>query len=343
MANIVGQMFFRADNGARDLGWSEDHYIIGAGDDAAAIALLETLAEARSKLLGAGAVINYLRVSDIEVFRDSQVVAGIYPEGVLNLVGGTYVALPFTVTPGDPESVPVPASPAGLAIPSLDVLKGVPPSLLRDVLVDQPQVGFLVRLEAGSPFTNRRSLVLRGMPDGVVNTTTSGPSGLNGVMSANWLKQYLKWQKIMLGGKFGFRCFDPAVKVKPITAWTYDGLRLTMTATIPGLAAVAGDKVRISEVKIAGKKPGTIVTLHGDLVVATNPVADVYYFYSNNPQSPFTNSQLLVPPPPLIALGVCRKLVPIYVPYVKMVGRRWGERKCGIPFDPSHGRVRARR
>lgn len=345
MPDILGQMFFRADNGSRDVGWSEDHWIVGGGDLKNALAMLIDLADARASLLGAGCVINYLRVSASGVFRDSQIASGINPGGLLVFVEkNTYKPIPFAGPPGDPEAPVVPSSPAGFALNDLELVKGIAATRLFDAIVDQPNIGYLTRLELGPPFVGRRSLLLRGMPDGVIVTTSGGPSTANGPLSVNWLKLYNKWGTILLSGKYGMRANDAAEVPKPIAAWTVVGVAPIVVTATTAIAhtLVPGDKVYVSGVKIAGKKPGTIQTLNGSLTVNTTPTPTTVTFLSTNPQSPFVNSSVLENPAPL-ANGTIRKNKKVIAPYVKLVGRRWGDRKCGIPFDPSHGRAKAKK
>lgn len=84
------QIFFTQSlaNG-RAYGWTETHYSITGQTLATALDHLRDLAIARSNLLGASVLIPYLRVSNDNVFRDSQVTGGILPTGS-NLKGPYY-------------------------------------------------------------------------------------------------------------------------------------------------------------------------------------------------------------------------------------------------------------
>lgn len=339
MPSILGQMFFRADNGARDVGWSEDHYIIGAGDLSAALPLLRTLADARAALLGAGAVINYLRVSDVATFRDSQVETGIRPGGILVGQPGNFQLIPLAPDNGNPDSPINPSGINGIAINEPKLLKGVNSIDIPGVLVDQPQVGFLVRLELGSPFTARRALVLRGMPDDVILTNTGGPASVNNTLSANWLKLYREWVLTLTNGRYGMRAQDATAATAAVASWTVDPTTHLVTChTAVNFAAVPGDGVRISGVVIPNNTGG-IKRLNAYVTVLTSPDAKTFTFSSTNPRSPFTTSTILQT---VLVAGNLTRQVKAYQAYTKIVGRRWGERKCGLPFDPVRGRRKAR-
>lgn len=90
---IKGQMFFSQNVGSdstRDYGWSEGVYCITAGNLTQAISDMNALAVVRLGLVGTGATLDYIRVSDNQVLRDSQVLAG------SALPKGTVLSLPVS-------------------------------------------------------------------------------------------------------------------------------------------------------------------------------------------------------------------------------------------------------
>jgi hypothetical protein len=143
MAMIRMQMFFTEEgSGSRGAGWSETHYSFNKVTLTTALADLQTLAEKRVQMLGNQVVCTYLRVSDDEVFNDSQVARGPVP----TVVGG----VPF-YNPAFAPTVP-------------------------DTAADFAYSVALVRITGDTDFY-RRSLYLSGNPDVSQNINNPTPVG----------------------------------------------------------------------------------------------------------------------------------------------------------------------
>lgn len=332
MPPFIGQIFFEEQVGTREAGWSEQHYLIGAGTLPEALDALSSLATLRANLLGAGCEINYLRVSDATIFRDSQVFGGITANFGLKPAGPG----------GRPTVVPSTSPGAGSGlIPGLynnGLASGILPSDTIGLLADQPEVGYLVRLEAGTPFVSRRSLLLRGIPDGITLISSDGPLAGNNPMSANWLDAFTVWVIKMIGGNYGMRVINVAGAnaQKPISSIVVDPISNVVSVFSVGTTYAVGDTVKIRGVKIPAPN-GAPVAFHDTLTVVAAAAGGPYQFISLNPNSPFTTSATFKGVV-FLSRGTIQLVTYTYVPYVKAVGRHWSSRKVGLPFDPFHGR-----
>lgn len=339
MASTIGIMFFESRNGTRSFGWSESHVIIGGDALPAAAAKFGPLVEARANLLGAGATLVEARVSKSDEFRDSVLLDPPPYNGVVIFQGYGKPPVVKPIVPGKPGA----ATPLqGLPLHNIALSTGVLDSQIGDLIVDQPNVGYLVRLQAGAPFVSRRELCLRGMPDGVVKTTSSGPNVMNGQMSVQWLKAFDDWKiQMTAGGRFGMLALNRNAGNKTaITAWTVAGVGNVVTATIPlPFGAIVGDKVQVRGVKIQ-QGPTSIVNYSETLTVDTvDPVLHTYTFIGSKKVSPFYNNDTFKGAS-FADKGTAQKNVTAELPYLKVVGEVWGDRKTGAPFDRPHGRAK---
>lgn len=332
---ILGQMFFTMQNGSRAFGWNEGVYLITAETLPAALVDLQTLVAARAKLLGAGVKVPYLRVSKTDVLNDTQVSSYSNPSSGL-LVNAQGVLSLLTFNANDPRIG------AALSLYNAALGTGLAAAELTGLVVDQPEVGYLLRMEGGSTYTARRPYLLRGMPDGVVRTSSDGPRATNNALSVNWLNAYDEWVAVMKNGKYGFNALDTSGgnPQKDITNWAVANDTNVVTATIPDLNATKGSKVRVSGVKIEGPT-GEAITF-GDLLTVESVTSNAYVFSGGSPGNIFVRSTVLKDNV-IFANGKARRQQYTPLAFNNIVGRRWGSKDTGAPFDPPHGSAKARR
>jgi hypothetical protein len=215
MPNFKCSIFLHSDIN----GWSENWYFSGT-DYSSAMVALQSLADLRQALCGTGVSLDYLRVSDEAIQRDS------------------YVVAPRTVTVPDTS-----ASGGGSFGPKQVVVTWGS--------IDPPSSGVHVRIEATAQYHG--SHTVRGVPDDLI-VWPSGPSNLPG-----WDKAYGKWRSALIGSfSLRVRKQTGANAPLPITQMIPEGAVGTTPArwlfAVPGLGVKEGTKVRV--LKLRGK-PGS--------------------------------------------------------------------------------------
>lgn len=313
---IYGQMFFSCPVGRRRFGWSEGHYLTTAANLPAALTSLKALAMLRVGLLGMRATLDYLRVSDTDVYRDSQVDDGPPPSMLTDAMVLRY----GIVDPG-----PIYNRRLITDIADSGPQKG------KGLASDFPQVGFMVRLEGGTDYRSRRSFIIRGNPDASQNTDDTRPSG------TEWGRRFLDFigsstaVNSLLSGSFGFRALDRAGvnAEKPITA---------MTNVPPYILTIAGHNYAIGDqIRIRGARPKIVAgqpipwTINGLWIVDSIPTPNQTLTLRGYPG-----------PAAFDSFGKASKRVFVVLPYTKMIGRRWSSRRTGNPFDPIRGRSKTK-
>jgi len=342
--NIQGTMFFVEAVGEREYGWSESHALPTANDLKEALNKLALLAIARAKLLGAGAYINYMRVSDVGIFRDSQVANGVWPKAALIFdKQGNGKVVPAPPPPGDPaDATTWTAQPiGGVPLGEPGLAKGVPAADLSDLLADQPDVAVLVRMEGGTaPFKTRRSMLLRGLPDGITWTDTDLPDVRHGILSVNWLRYFDDYTTLLTKGDYGMFGLDQTSPHQLVTGIAVDA-NLNVKWSIQGLNANPGDRVRISGVKVR-VSDGSVKTYAETLTVETGTGAGPFVFSTSNERTKFVQSSFLSGNP-VLSMGQAQVQRVVIFPYTKAVPRHWAKKDTGAPFDRPRGRQKPRR
>lgn len=346
--------FFVESVGAIEYGWTETHYLIGVTDLVQGLNTFRALASDRAALCGAGVVCPYLRVSQPDVFRDSQIFQGVQPKLTLLIPQqgqGVPNIQPIVISGKPTGDTTITIPPDGLPINSTKLPMNVPIVDYEDLIADQPEVGLLVRLEAASAFTTRRSLLLRGIPDGITFTNISAPQAAVSLLSRNWLSLFALFSADLVNGSWGMRAYDPTVLPVPVSAWTVAGANPTVVTALmpPSFAPTVGQKVRISGVRVVQPNLTTKNYSESLVVAGITPVTSgsppttvgqQITFYSAKANSSFMNSSALATN--VVAKGTVRMLNNVYVPYTRVISRRWASRKAGIPFDQQHSRRRRR-
>lgn len=328
--STVATWFFTCDRGRRKYGWSESLIVGGSPDLPNALESANEIAVYRSNLLGAGATLDLVRVSKTDVFRDSDVIRGPYAKAAI-VVPPNAAAAPemvFIAAPGDgtpPLTFPGPP----LFNPALGKAAGED---LEQIICDQPATGLILRMEGPAPFTSRRSYTLRGVPDGIVNTSTNTPSVFNGPVSGAWLGFLDAWVAELKKLNFRFLSNNRGAanpRVDP-TVYEVDVPSLTVSVTIPGLNAQVGQSVRIGGVRFLYAN-GTEGRYSQSLKVDTK-IGDTYTFRGTVIGSPFYQSAKFAQGR-FLAKGKATlntvEEVPITI--VQMVS--WDYKKTGRAFD----------
>lgn len=335
MADILGQMFMNATVGTRQYGWSENHYVLGVSDLPTALNRMSSLAAQRVRLLGAGVSLPYIRVSDRLVFRDSQVAQIAPPPFMLNPAA---VSIATTIIAATQPPTGWPANNGIYNNQMSGELQSV--KELTELRCDFPYSGLLIRLEGGSTFTARRSLILRGNPDVSQHTDIDRPNSgpFNTALNA-----YLAYLTSTAGGaSFGFRVLNAGT---PTTTYVATAVTWTQQMALNGLWQPAitftsvqqppaptnwpvGTRVRIRNLKLSDPA-GNKLNLKGVWTVASNTAGAVT----------FLQMYSLVPFPLIVNGGQSVAQAYTVIPYNKTLSRRWAMRKTGGPFDRPRGKL----
>jgi len=311
MPGVFSQMFFSARVGSRQFGWSEGHYRVTDQALPDALVALQNLADVRKMLCGAGVWMPYLRVSKVDVYRDSQVGDGPIPRPI------------SPPLPRPPLQQGIPSGPDVIYDPQL-VTEATAVSTRQDVRCDMPWSGLVLRFEADTPYVNRRSITLRGLPDYVIQSATDKP------IPGRWadaLDAYILYLKDAANG-WGFRTLrsDPPGDIRDIANWT------TLPESQPICASAMTGITQGAYVRIRGSQFAD----GGDVRYTLDGKWQVDSVTAND----FKMVGMLTPgEPPLRTLkkGKVQPRIYVVLPYKKLISRRWGERKTGSPFDRPHG------
>jgi hypothetical protein len=294
-------MFFSTTVGRRREGWSEGVICVGATALPAALTSLVNLAIARVNLLGMGVTCDYLRVSDTTVWRDSQVVDGPTPN-----------PLPPALVTQFAVYEPEPIYNSQLATG----LSAVGPQAGQGLSSDFPSAGFLLRLEGGTSYTQRRSYIIRGNPDYAQAVDFLSPKG------AAYQNSFNTFVNLLISGPYGFL---PLASVAGLQV-TAVSAAPPWTITVPGIAATLGSQIRIRGAKVvSGTTP-----LNGLWTVQNNAGGVLTLFG-------YTGPTVLMSAPN----AYTRNKTPIA--FNKVVSRRWATKKTGVPFDPARGRAKKKK
>src|SRR5262245_49425350 len=328
MADVQGSMFFCSKTGSRVAGWSENVYILNATDLPGALTKLQSLAPVRSRLCGSGGWMPYLRVSDRLIFRDSQVSGG--PPGP----SPVRPALPrpplrAAIDGAGTTSAPAPSAPNDYIYDNDLRAEALASGNVADLRCDMPWSGVVLRAEGGSTFQSRRSILLRGLPDYIIQTATDVPQ------AGHWSDNLQAYIDKLKTGDYGFRAIDlsAANPILPVTAINTTTVTPVFTLTVPpapgGGAGTAplpgvGQSVRIQGNKMV-TPAGLTFNVNGIWVVLTNPAPGQYTF--RDMTVPALNMNVL-------QMGGARIRKFVVLPFNKILMRRWGKRPVGNPFDP---------
>lgn len=339
MAQILGQWFFTQNVGDRAFGWTEQHYLTTAQDLPAALTDMFNLAQLRRQLLGAGVAMAYTRVSDREVYRDSQVTASIQPAFQVDLAAPNLDLLIIPAPPGTTNAA------VGLYNPAL---RGEIQRIQQasELLGEYPVVSVLLRLEAGAPYVNRAQLHLRGFPDSVYRSDLSRPAAGPWRNALAAYENALIGQGVAGGSKYGFRTLlqppdSPSYFCTGVT-WTQSADTPPLQIPVWQLAALnpaagplpnwgVGTRVRVRGVTISTLQ-GSKIKVQGTFVVGSNV----------NGAVTFLGQALFTRYPVLVKGGTFIQNQYRVAPYTKVFDHRWGSRKTGGPFDRPRGRARPR-
>jgi hypothetical protein len=337
MADIVGSMFFSQKTGSRMSGWTENVYILNASNIQAALETLNvTLAPVRASLLGAGVLLPYIRTSDRLIYRDSQVSGG--PPGPVPV----RPALPrppirAAIPSAGSSSLPPVGTPQDWIYDNELRAEALAGGNVSDLRCDMPWSGLVLRCEGGTTFQQRRSMIIRGLPDYVIQSGTDFPG------EGRWADNLKEYIRVLLSGPFGFRTQDlsPANPVIQITAINTTTATPVITVAPPPPPAGGGGAPPIptvgASVRITGNKMsdqfGIPTNINGLWTVLTSPAPNQFTF--KNMLVTSTNQNVL-------QMGGMRIRRYVVLPFNKIIMRRWGKRPVGIPFDPYRGRSKAR-
>lgn len=323
---ILGTMFFTSDVGTRKFGWTETHVMKAAETLQAALIDLQALADVRKMLLGAGNAMPYLRVSDPDVDRDSQVVAGPVPAWEIADVGAGPALNPIQVGQGDMG--------LGLTLFNDGLFRAAnSKELKKGVVCDFPQQGVMMRLEATTPFTRRRAYTVRGNPDIVQDTGYDFPNAGSNAVTNRWLEKWVLLKAALINGKYGFRAINTGGgnPTSNVTAISWANGQTTLT--IGGNTYAQGDSIQVKNMTVVHVQSGvilrfasgpyTVAVKNGDLITLAGRTPDFTGFIVQKP-------------------GKARKLVFEALQYVKAVDRRYGSRETGGPFDRPIGKRKRR-
>lgn len=322
---IQGTAFFKLQSGGRTYGWSESHWIIGSSGLPNALNKLNRLMQDRTFLLGAGATVEYLRVSQQPVDgtggvdRDSQISVPEYR---------THSALPAAV-------------PAGVSLSAADWTVYNPkliPEAARigravDVKADFPYSGLMCRAEAqDTKYTTRRAIHILANPDYLQMTSARSPAALTDATA--WNKEFADYIKTLCSGDYGVCALDKSDANAPhtVTSWNFAGLQPIVTM-VGGAALAVGDKVRISGSEHLLEGNVQIKSLNGIWKIQTK-TDNAYTFVS------------MVTPPNVsgtLKLGKGRKQVHVILPYTKIEMRGFRKKNVGGFFDQPKSRSRRKK
>lgn len=310
-----GTMFFSADCGGREYGWSESVYLPSATSCVNGLLKLGNLAQARSLLLGAGVSIDYLRCSNQDldgtggVFRDSK------------------ISVPqYKTFDGKPEAAPI-----GITLHATDwslydkklIEEAAKLSKAADVRCDFPYSGLLLRVEGVSTnFTIRRSYILRGLPDYM--QVTSVPNTFFIKEATVWNKSFEKFASLLASADYGVAALDrtEANPVGKITKWDFTGAQPIVT--MAGMAALAvGDTVRISS------------AVHLQLTTTQTKELNKLWKVESISGNDYKFVGMKTPggAPTTLKMGSVRKQVHVVSPINNVDQIGWRKRNTGRPFN----------
>ena len=315
MARVKGTMFFSCMIGGRAFGWTESHYRVAGGDLQSELVNLQALAALRVRLLGGGVLMPYLRVSDDDVYRDSQVADGPLPVPIT-------INIPALNLPGEIAA----GQPLFIYNTALQDEATANNGQASDVLCDMPWSGVMVRMEAAAPYTQRRSLLIRGCPDYVIQSRTQRP------LVGRWTQALTRYTNLLISGKWGFSGVAVAAPFNVLPLASINVAAAQPVFTVQGQPFPGNGRIRIRGTRL--QTPGGLnFNLNGVFPVTnvTAPVNGLFTFQAAGLNMPFVGGNI-------INLGTVQLRGNTIVAYAKEVDRRWGERATGGPFDRPVGR-----
>jgi len=328
---VKSTMFFEENVGTNAYGWSESHYDLQSAGLVPALTALKKLAKLRARLLGGGVTITKIRVSDPNVFRDSLIDDG--PISTLTLrteqVSGQLMMSRVADGAGNIDE------PFGGS--KLQPLVGAAPTTLAlEVLASMPTNAVLIRMEGGTTFQSRKSMILRGIPEGVIKILFTGQSLNTTAVGSAWATEFaFGFLKELKSGQWGFRALDqsPANPYRNpafLTIVANGVFTLTATANQPNI----GDTIRIQGAKIVGPVGSTNPKVNGLWTVMTKDITGTVFTFVNGQFPPGAYTTLNV--------GRYRLQTPAYLAYNNAVDIRYTKRNTGSPFFRPVGRAKKR-
>jgi hypothetical protein len=309
MGYVRGTIFFADTRSYAIAGWSETHVNMTADISLpAAIGQLAYLGQLRQAMLAPGIIVGYLRVSNDEIFRDSQILPGLAPliANIANQAGQ------LTPTGGQPPSSgnPGPAFAPGNPLFALDN-------------PDMPWTAVLCRGEGPAPFNSRAMFWVTGLPDELTFSQNRG------ITDPTWVQAFNAWKGELIQN-YGFlgqnnTSTNPAIR---ITNVDIHQLRVQIT-TNDNHGLVDGDMTLIRGVKTINQL-GKAVNGRWQILKTDNTHFDLI------------GSQV-IPAFQYLQGGTSRKQVKTFFRYTNILQRRFGQRKRGRPFDVLIGRQRAKK
>lgn len=303
---VRGTTFFQDMTSYVPSGWSESHWLRTPDLDLQqAIPVLQNYALKRQQLLAPGIAITYLRVSNDNVFRDSQIVPGLIP---LQMAGGPLL------TPVAQGNNAQSSGNAGPNNPPLNPLfQGLEP--------DMDWTAVLMRGEGGAPYTARSLFWIAGVPDSLTIHSNRG------IVDPTWLGLFATWTN-ELTQNWGFLGQDnsnanPPKQITNVIPPPPAGLA---TVTCPAHGFVSGQQVAVRGVKTI-QNLGKQVNVTWQIIVTD---ANTFQLAGsvNLPQFQYASG------------GTARLKTRVLIPYAKVIQRRFGSRKRGRPFGLLTGRRR---
>jgi len=292
-------------------GWSESHWLRTADLDLGqAIPILQAYALKRQQLLAPGIGITYLRVSNDNTFRDSQILPGI---PAMQLAAGPLVTVLGVGNNAQSTGAAGPNNP-----PLNPLFTGYEP--------DMDWTAVLMRGEGGAPYTARSLFWIAGIPDNLTFHSNRG------IVDATWVGLFQTWVT-ELTTNWGFLGQDnsAANPTKPITGALppTPGTPATITSAAHNLTN--GQMISIRGVKtiqnigkgINGTWQVQLITLAGG---GTDP--NNFNLVASNNLPLFTYA----------SGGTIRIRTKVLIPFAKVLQRRFGSRKRGRPFGLLSGR-----
>lgn len=279
-------------------GWSESHYLPQPDLSLdAAIVRVTSYIPKRQSLLATGINVAYVRVSNDNTFRDSQILPGFAP-----LLGAAVNANLFPVG-GNEGAAQGNQGPA--------VLPQNP--LFPNLESDMGWTSVLIRGEAGAPFTTRAMFWLPGLPDDFTHAANRG------ITNAQWRTEFDIWAN-ELTQNWGFLAQDNsnANPAKPIVNVTVPVQPGPVSINCPNHGLSSGDLTFVRGVKVIGVSRPPVNALWQVIVTDAN------------------NFQLIgssnLPAFSYLSGGTSRKKTRTFFQYAKILQRRFGMRKKGRPF-----------
>jgi len=290
-------------------GWSETRFLQTPGIDLAqAIIKARTYAGIRQQLLATGIKIAYIRVSNDNTFRDSQIVPGLPA-----MIGAPTGPLATVIAAG--QAGPQGAG-GGNVVPDNPFFASNP--------ADFDWTAVLVRGEGPSPYTQRSMFWLSGVPDALTWNYQAG------ITDPVWVSLFNLWVT-ELKANWAFPAQVPISSQTQISIQniTQTGSPAIVTVTAANHGFSSGNLIRIAGVK-------TIQNL-GRLV---NGSWQIQTLDNNNFTLVAGN---LLPTFQYGSGGVCTLKIRQLVNFANVIQRRMGSRRRGRPFGLLFGRRRVKR